>query len=138
MLEQLGHEAAIRAFCRDLSTTRHVAIDVRVQQVPHPVPQDVALCVYRVTQESLHNVVRHSGGSSAVVALGATNDKLLLSVIDSGVGFDADAPTDRASLGLRSMRERVRLVNGQLSVQSKRGEGTRVEVRLPFPSATGH
>jgi signal transduction histidine kinase len=131
-LEQLGLEPAIRAFCRELSHTRHIRIDVDVQQVPHKLPEEVALCVYRIAQEALHNVVRHSGASSAAVMLGGNEREVFLSVTDAGAGFDAHAPRRRASLGLRSMRERVRLVNGQLSVASKMGEGTRIRASVPL------
>ena len=133
-LEQLGLEPAIRAFCKELSNTRHIRIEVQVGEVPHPLPKDVALCVYRVAQEALHNVVRHSGASSAAVMLAWNAGEMLLSVADAGAGFDAGAPRDRASLGLRSMQERVRLVNGRLSVASKIGEGTRVQANVPLPA----
>jgi PAS domain S-box-containing protein len=134
-LEQLGLETAIRAFCRELSNAHGIAIDVNVRAVAHPLPQDVALCVYRVTQEALRNVVRHSGASTAIVTLAATTDEIVLNVTDSGAGFDVRAPRDRASLGLRSMLERVWLVNGQLAIHSKKGEGTRIEARVPLQNA---
>src|SRR5262245_26744262 len=69
LLEELGLEAAMRNFCRELSNARHLDIDLRVHDLPHPVTPDVALCVYRVAQEALHNVARHSGVSSAFVSI---------------------------------------------------------------------
>jgi signal transduction histidine kinase len=132
-LAQLGLETAVRAFCRELSHAHGIAIDVTVRDVPHPMPQDVALCLYRITQSALHNVVRHSGAASATVALAAAEGELVLRIADHGDGFDVRAPRNRASLGLRSMLERVRLVHGQLAVYSRKGEGTRIEARVPLP-----
>lgn len=134
-LQQLGLETAIRAFCRELSKAHEIAIDVDVTNVQHPLPPDVALCLYRITQAALHNVTRHSQAASAVVTLRGTADELALIVTDTGIGFDVRAPRNRASLGLRSMLERLWLVNGQLSVHSKPGEGTRIEARVPMQSA---
>jgi len=130
-VDQLGLEKAIRTLCDDLAQTRRLDIHVDVRNVPHPLPDDVALCLYRIAQEALQNVVRHSGASSAKVSLVGTGPEVQLSVADLGAGFDVHAPHHGASLGLISMRERVRMVNGHLALYSKRGEGTRVEARVP-------
>jgi len=131
ILKQIGLGSAIRVFCRELSETRHVKIDLRLSQLPRDVDRDVALCLYRIVQEALHNAVQHGRVSSAVVILVATEHDIVLSVLDRGVGFDPNASTVHASLGLTSMRERARLVNGQFSLWSKTGQGTRIEVRVP-------
>jgi signal transduction histidine kinase len=131
ILRQLGLAAAIHAFCRDLSETRHVTIDVQVSALREPLHEDVTLCIYRVAQEALHNVVRHSRAPLAVVTLATTESQVVLTVRDGGVGFDPHTPIARASVGLTSMRERVRLVNGQFSVCSQPGEGTSIEARVP-------
>jgi PAS domain S-box-containing protein len=130
-LEQVGLEAGLRSFCRELSQSHRFAIDVNVHRVPHPLPNDVALCLYRVAQEALNNAVRHSQSQGAIVRLTGTADALLLSVTDHGGGFDPEFRGDRAALGLRSMRERVRLVGGQFTVQSRAGSGTRIEALVP-------
>ena len=131
ILQHIGLGPAIRVFCRELSETRQVKIDVRVSQLPALLDKDIALCLYRIAQEALHNVVRHSGVSSAVVALATIKHDIVLKVVDCGVGFDPCEANVRPSVGLTSMRERVRLVNGQFSLWSKKGEGTRIEVRVP-------
>jgi signal transduction histidine kinase len=132
MLQQLGLEAVIRGFCHEQARTRHIAIRLEIRQVPDVLRQEVALCLYRITQEALHNVVRHSGASSAMVRLAGIADGIALTVMDHGVGFDPDEPRVRASLGLTSMLERIRLVDGRLLVHSKRGEGTRIEAHVPL------
>lgn len=131
-LEQLGLEAAIRGFCQDLSDAHRIAIQVDIRALPRELPQRVSLCLYRVIQEALQNVVKHSGVPSALVQLVASKDDIRLSVVDRGVGFDTHAAHEQASLGLVSMRERVRLVHGQLTVQSMKGRGTTIDVRIPM------
>ena len=131
ILQQIGLGPAIRVFCREFSETRHVRTDVRVSEVPIDLDKDVALCLYRIVQEALHNVIQHSGVSRAAVTLAMREHDIVLNVIDRGVGFDPSASIVGASVGLTSMRERVRLVNGRFSLWSKKGDGTRIEVRVP-------
>ncbi len=131
-LEQLGLEASIRGFCRELSEARQIRIHVELAQVPGPLPFDVVLCLYRITQEALHNVVKHSRATRAMVTLSAARNEVLLNVTDDGAGFDPLAVRAKDTLGLVSMRERARLVQGQLDVTSRLGTGTRVEVRVPI------
>ena len=93
-------------------------------------PKDVALCVYRVAQEALRNVVKHAGTKEARVSLVGSSRELILTVQDRGVGFDLAGVRSREGLGLSSMGERVRLVRGELSVVSEPGQGTTVTVRV--------
>jgi signal transduction histidine kinase len=131
VLQRIGLGPALRAFCRDVAERSTIEIEVQVGQLPRALPEDVTLCLYRIAQEALQNVVRHSGARRAFVTLQAIDTVLVLTVIDDGVGFDSDAPVERASVGLTSMRERVQLVDGQFFLRSRIGEGTRIEVRLP-------
>ncbi len=108
-----------------------VAVAYRSNFVIGSLPKDVALCVYRVTQEALRNVVKHAGTDKASVSLEKSGRELILTVQDLGVGFDAALAHSHEGLGLSSMGERVRLVRGELSVVSKPGQGTTVTVRVP-------
>jgi len=130
-LQQLGLEAAIRGFCNELGNAHRLAIDVDISPLPVPLPPEVTLCLYRVTQEALHNVVKHSGDSNALVRLASVGPELHLTVADRGVGFDTRAAHEQASLGLVSMQERVRLVQGSFRVESTPGAGTQVMVQVP-------
>jgi signal transduction histidine kinase len=85
-----------------------------------------------VVQEGLQNVVRHSGADRAKVELTANENEVCLVLSDQGCGFDDAKMTGGSSLGLVSMRERVRLVQGHIAVQSRRGEGTRIQVQVPL------
>src|SRR5262249_54881803 len=114
-LKQLGLEMALRAFCRELAQARRLTIDVETRDVPSALAPDVALCLYRVAQEALQNVARHSGAARASVTLAGSDRALVLTILDDGGGFDASAPSRHAHLGLTSMRERVRLAGGTLT-----------------------
>jgi two-component system, LuxR family, sensor kinase FixL len=131
-LEQLGLVAAVRGFCKEFAAAHEMAIEFAAHSVPRAVPRDTALCLYRIAQEGLHNVVKHSGGTAAKVELTMEGSELRLAITDDGVGFDPETMRVNGSLGLISMSERARFVHGLLSVKSHAGRGTRVEVRVPI------
>jgi len=134
-LEVLGLVSAIQSVCRDFGSQHDVGVEFTHQNVPADLPKDVALCLFRIVQESLRNVVRHSGAASAHVDISATDHELLMEIADRGKGFAADAA--RAGLGLLSMRERVHFVGGEIDVRSTLGQGTRIRVRVPYRVAAG-
>jgi PAS domain S-box-containing protein len=131
-LQYLGIVAAIRGFCRDLSEQHNVEIDFEAQDVPRPLPSEISLCLFRVVQEALHNSAKHSGVRHFKVQLRGTSDGIHLTVSDGGVGFDVKTATGGRGLGLTSMQERVRLVNGTIRIESKPMAGTNIHVRVPF------
>jgi signal transduction histidine kinase len=134
-LEALGLVATIRAHCRDLSRQ---GLDVRVEEpggAPFVCAPDVALCLFRVLEEALTNVAHHSGVHRADVIVGCTDGDVLLRVSDAGCGFVHGTQRD-VGLGLVSMRERLQLVGGALSVASAPGQGTVVEARVPLARAS--
>jgi two-component system, LuxR family, sensor kinase FixL len=130
-LEQLGLVAAVRGFCKEFAAAHEMAIEFADRSVPRAIPEDTALCLYRIAQEALHNVVKHSGGTTARVELTMECSELRLTIADDGVGFDPETMRANGSLGLISMSERARFVHGLLSVKSHTGKGTRVEVCVP-------
>jgi len=131
-LELLGLAAAAASLCRELSARHHVNIDFSAEGVPENLSKDTAHCLFRVLQEALSNALRHAGGPVVTVRLSGTPTDIQLAVIDRGIGFDLDAPSQSAGLGLISMRERLNLVNGDLHVESNVGVGTAVRVRVPL------
>ena len=100
--------------------------------MPEPVPPDIALCLFRVLQEALQNAVRHSGAARVAVSLQSTQKVLTLSVRDGGRGFSSESVRQDRGLGLTSMRERLKLVAGELAVDSKPDSGTTVVARVPL------
>jgi PAS domain S-box-containing protein len=131
-LEYLGLEAAVTGFCRELSEQQNLSIPVRFDGVPETLPHEVSLCLFRVLQEAVHNAVKYSGVRDFEVSLTGGANEIELSVHDSGVGFDPKAANGGHGLGLISMRERLRLVNGQLSIESKPQHGATILARVPL------
>lgn len=129
-LEALGLVATVGAYCRDMSR-QYFAVLFSDENVPSCITPDVALCVFRVFEEALNNVVRHSGASEAHVALVSEDGDLVLRVFDAGRGFGGEG-SRLNGLGLVSMRERLQLVDGTLSITSAEGRGTLVEARVPL------
>jgi PAS domain S-box-containing protein len=136
-LEQLGLVAALRGFCKEFGLAHQMAIEFADSSVPGSLPEPAALCLYRVAQEALHNVVKHSGGTTANVNLAMDGSELYLAIADNGAGFDPEAMRANGSLGLVTMGERVRFVHGRLSIESQAGKGTTVKVRVPIAPDDG-
>jgi len=133
-LEYLGIVVAARSFCRELSEQHNVDIEFSNADMPEHMPPEIALCLFRVLQEALQNAVKHSGGSRFTVELRGAPDEIRLTVSDTGVGFDRKAAMSDRGLGLISMQERVHLVKGELSIESKPNFGTTIRARVPFSS----
>ena len=140
-LEILGLERAVAGFCEELSNRHDVTIDVHFENIPEALPPEISLCLYRVLQEALQNVVKHSGSRHAHVSLNGQIDTINLTVKDSGAGFDPHEAMRGPGLGLTSMKERLKVVGGQLSIHSQRGHGTTIHavapLRLPTKSTNG-
>jgi PAS domain S-box-containing protein len=134
-LEYLGVEAASAAFCRELSEKQNVKIHFLADDIPEDLPHEISLCLYRVLQEALHNAVKHSGVSEFEVSLTSKSGEIQLVVHDAGVGFDFRSASLGHGLGLTSMRERLKLVDGRLVVESKTRRGTTIVACVALPSS---
>ncbi len=134
-LEQLGLVAALRGLCKELAQGHGLAIDFIPLAVPDKLPEDLALCLYRIVQESLGNAIKHSGARCAQVELSRDADTICLRIVDDGIGFDSTLADGKGGLGLVSMRERLRLVRGEIGITSQPSGGTRVEVGAPLTPA---
>jgi PAS domain S-box-containing protein len=131
VLEELGLDEALRAECERRGRQGALDISVDLGPLPAAVGKDEALCLFRVAQEALNNVARHAGARAASVTLREMDDGLLLAVRDDGVGFDPEHPRKGMRLGLVGMRERVRLMQGTLDVESAPGRGTTIVAWVP-------
>jgi signal transduction histidine kinase len=129
----LGLLTALQALCRDSSNHGGVDVAFTHGEIPQPVDASVSLCLYRIAQEALHNVVRHSRARNAQVSVTCDERHIALQIVDTGVGFDLDHVM-HAGLGLVSIRERAAILNGQLAIAAAPGQGTRITVRVPFRS----
>jgi signal transduction histidine kinase len=135
LLETVGLSAALTQYASDLTELTGVVVNVKIKLESETIPHDVALCLYRVAQESLRNAVKHSGAQRAEMSLNESGHALELAVRDWGTGFDPQGTTQNGGLGLTSMKERVRLAGGVLEVESVPQFGTRIRARVPLGQA---
>ena len=134
ILDDLGLPIALQRLVEDFTTRSHIRGSFGCKNIPAAVPQEIATCLYRITQESLNNVVRHAGASRVDVELTGAHPELRVTIADNGVGFDSEQPRNGShGLGLLGMKERVALVHGVLEVFSAVGKGTRVQVMVLVP-----
>jgi signal transduction histidine kinase len=131
-LDHLGIAAALRGLCSEVSEQCKIAIEFQFKRVPSDIGTGIALSIFRVAQESLHNVAKHSHASKVLVELLGNPDSVSLRIKDDGSGFDSEDNQGVNGLGMISMRERMRLVNGTLTVTSKPLSGTLIEARIPI------
>ena len=130
-LQILGVAAGIKSWCREFADRQKVDIDFK-SDVSSVLPFELGLALFRVLQEALHNSMKHSGVQHFKVRLTECRNEVHLTVSDSGAGFDVEAALQGKGIGLTSMRERVRLVNGKINIKSKPLGGTTVHVCVPF------
>ncbi len=131
-LKSLGLVPGVSGLCKEFAARQGIEIAFCSENIPPGVHPNVALCLFRIVQESLQNLKKHSGAARAQVNLHKTGDRLFLSVCDDGAGFDAKETGNKVGLGIRGMRERVRLVGGQFEIHSEPGKGTRIEACVPL------
>ena len=134
VLDDLGLVIALRELCRQGSDLAPgVAFEFKSAALPEVVPRDVASCVYRVAQESLQNIAKHSRAAHAWVALTCPDRTIVLTISDDGIGFDPQRAREIGGLGLIGMEERARSVSGKLTIAAQPGSGTRIALEVPLP-----
>src|SRR5204863_621030 len=117
ILDDLGLVASLKALCRQFSDQYpNIAVDFENSGPPTSIPSEVATCLYRVAQESLQNVAKHSDAKNVSVRLGFKNGAMVLTIQDDGAGFDRKAVKSNGGIGLISMKERAHSVNGELTI----------------------
>jgi signal transduction histidine kinase len=131
-LESLGLVLGVSSLCTEFAEQYGIQVDFTHENIARSVPPDIALCLFRIAQEGLRNVKRHSGASRSEVRLEAAEKVISLSISDKGIGFDSHASRARAGLGIRSMQERLRLLGGRFEIRSQPGEGTVIRVSIPL------
>jgi len=131
-LESLGLVAGTKAFCEEFSAQQGMHIKFEHGSIPRHIQPDVALCLFRIVQEGLRNIKRHSGADTAEVSLEHVGDSLHLSVVDHGKGFDMNNHSPHKGIGIHSMEERLRFLGGQFQIRSVLMQGTEIKVSLPF------
>jgi signal transduction histidine kinase len=127
----LGLVTGLRSLCKEFGARQGIEIDFTSEGVPHTVRSEVSLCLFRIVQEGLQNLKKHSGTKTAQLSLRNIGDKLFLSLCDEGMGFDANR-LEKSGLGILSMQGRARLLGGEFEIRSKPGTGTRIEAWVPL------
>jgi two-component system sensor histidine kinase UhpB len=132
VLQHAGLVAALRGHCVEFGRQHSIEVTLSASDGLERVPHDVALCLYRVTQEALRNIATHAGARKAQVTLRSTAEGLELVIADDGQGFDLAKARKAEGLGLISLDERVRLTGGSFVINSERQRGTEVRVHVPL------
>jgi signal transduction histidine kinase len=135
-LEYLGLAVAAAGFCREISDRQQMEIDFQAENIPKELSDEISLCLFRVLQEAVQNGAKHSGSRHLQVSLSVASNEIQLTVRDSGIGFDPDRAVKGRGIGLTSMKERLKLVNGEISIDSQLQRGTTIRARVPLASRT--
>ena len=131
-IDRLGLAIAAHGFCANVSSRHDLQVEYVDESVPSRLPYDVAISLFRVLQEAVSNTLKHAAARHCRVVLRASADAVNLQVVDDGRGFDTDAVRKGQGLGLISMQERLKLVNGTVAIESTVGGGTVVLARVPL------
>ena len=132
VLQHAGLAAALKGHCAEVGCQHAIEVTLSAADDLDGIPQDVALCLYRVAQEALRNITAHAGARKAQINLRSTEECLELVIADDGQGFDLDEARHLGGLGLISLDERVRLVGGSLTISTEPQRGTEMRVRVPL------
>lgn len=139
MLDELGLEPTLRWLARTFQKRTGIAVDLTIEGAERRADPDVETLVYRIVQEALTNVARHSGAKAAAVTLRREADRLIVRIEDRGSGFSPEielaAGEGDRGFGVRAMRDRVEFMNGRFSIRSSAGAGTAVEAEIPLRDA---
>jgi len=138
-LDDLGLQAALRLLVKEWSATGHTPVDVHIGQLDHRrLPPTIETTVYRIVQEALTNILKHSGATRVSLIVKRQNGEVLAIIEDDGRGFDLEAatyaPGTGQQFGIEGMRERVALAGGRLDIETTPGSGTTVYVHIPLPA----
>ncbi len=132
VLDNLGLVTAIKSFCREFSDQNGATVQFLHSGIPDSLTREVSLSFFRVVQEALHNAAKYSGVKQFEVNLQGKPDGMELEIVDRGLGFDVENRENLEGLGLVSMRERILMLNGKISIESKPHAGTKIRAYVPL------
>ena len=130
-LEILGLAATAKCFCEEFSERHHFEIEYHSEDVPKELPPQISLTLFRILQEALQNAAKHSCSKQFRVLLRGSGNHIELTVRDSGKGFELENAIKSCGLGLASMRERIKLVDGEILIESESQKGTTLRASVP-------
>ena len=132
ILEDLGLVDAVRNEINAFGRREKIEINYLSSGIPEKLPKDVSLCLFRIIQEGLRNIAKHALTDSASITLIGSADHLDMEIRDNGCGFNLKNKREQPGLGLISIGERVRMIDGKLEITSSPGQGTRIQVSAPI------
>lgn len=118
-------------YCEQRCADAHVTLDFSASDVPEHLPRSTSIVLFRVLQEAVANALRHAHAPRVAVSLRGDGGGIAFAVADEGLGFDPERVAEEGGLGLVEMRERVRLVGGEMKIESRPGGGTCISGRVP-------
>ncbi|MEM9491724.1 MAG: ATP-binding protein, partial [Myxococcota bacterium] len=130
-VQRVGLIDSLERLCQDITKRHGIQVTFQPGRLPDSIPKEVELCLFRVAQEALGNVVKHSGAFHTSVVLHQTSDGLRLYIADDGVGFDTRGLSEKTCIGMLSMCERLNQSHGKFDVESSPGGGTRITAVIP-------
>jgi signal transduction histidine kinase len=136
-LEKLGLVPGVSALCKEFALQHAIEVDFLANDIPRSIPPDVSLCVFRIVQEGLRNLMKHSGAAKAQVHLRMAAQRIVVTIRDEGIGFDVGELGNKEGLGIRSMEERAYLLGGRFKVYSELGKGTEIVASVPLQPRLG-
>jgi signal transduction histidine kinase len=133
IIEDLGLEDALKSEINNFTQREDIPVSFESDLGSIDFSREKAICLFRITQESLRNIMKHSDADKVIIQLVSKNGSLILKIKDNGKGFDPDLVKKMPGLGLKSMRERIRLVNGTISFNTQLDKGTEVVAEIDCP-----
>jgi signal transduction histidine kinase len=137
-LQYVGLLTATRSICEETARQHRIQIEFGHHSMPEDISPEVSLCFFRIIQEALNNIVKHSGAKQARLDFVGSPDGIRLRIVDAGVGFDSTSRVARSGLGLASMRERLRLLGGTMAIHSRPTEGTEILAEVPLAQSSAY
>jgi signal transduction histidine kinase len=134
IIEDLGLVEALRSEINNFSRLEEIPVNFEPEPGMENLPMDIAVSLFRVTQESLRNIKKHAHAKNVTIQLVQEDGSLLLTISDDGRGFSPDIVRNLPGLGLKSMRERMRLINGSISYTSREDQGAVVKAMIDMPT----
>lgn len=132
VLDNLGLVSALQGLCREITEQTDIRVEFTSRNIPPSLPREVSLSLFRLVQEALHNSVKYSGGNHSRVRLEGGAGRIEIEVRDTGDGFDLACVRNKGGLGLVNMRERIHLLNGTITIDSKPSFGTTIRAWVPL------
>ena len=136
-LSQLGLTEALKKLCRDMSKSSGIELNFTSSEIPGDINEKINTYLYRISQEGLNNIVKHSDASRGIISLAYSDNILILSISDNGRGFNNSEERKLCGNGIPNMNERVHLLGGELDIYSEPGNGTKIDIRIRLENKNG-